>query len=294
MESWNAPAALQTLGLACKVRSLQAGGLELLQFGKSAVYRLPEGLVARVSRPGNALETIEAGIRLATWLHGRGFPLAPPADISPVQAGEAIVSFWDWRGPSRAVSAEEMAQLLRDFHRETDHYEGVLPGLDPAAEIATRLWALDRDELLDGNDAETLWAWQRHLELRLASVSSTLGRGPIHGDAQQTNAWAAADGPLLFDFDQVARGPREWDLVAEAVAPRRFARNRSFYEGLLSHYGFPVTTWPGFTDAALAHELLLTLARVRLDAHIHGPQTEAERRMAYWRGDPRPPVWRGF
>lgn len=293
MEGWNAIAAHQALDAACSARKIAADRTEMIQFAKSAVYRISTDLVARVSPPGSDLANIEAGRQLAGWLDQAGFPVAPPAiDIAPVQVGKSSVSFWRWRGPARPVSPEEMADLLAGFHQVTDRYRAVLPELDPTRTAADRLLHLEAQGLIGDADIEVLWAWQRHLQSRLRLASSVLGRGVIHGNAHKSNAWAAPDGPLLLDFDRVARGPREWDLLVESVDPRRFARDRSFYERLLARYGFPVTSWPGFTDAALSQELLLTLARIELDGR--GTRTEAERRMAYWRGDPRPPVWRGF
>ena len=65
------------------------------------------------------------------------------------------------------------------------------------------------------------------LNEQFQSLEFTLPPGPIHGDAHTSNLLTDHGQVVLLDFEAVAAGPWEWDLVPTAVACERFrlARN---------------------------------------------------------------------
>jgi aminoglycoside phosphotransferase (APT) family kinase protein len=55
-------------------------------------------------------------------------------------------------------------------------------------------------------------------------VEPVLPGGVIHGQAEIGNVLLRADDPVFIDFECVATGPREWDLIDTAVTMTRFGR----------------------------------------------------------------------
>lgn len=85
------------------------------------------------------------------------------------------------------------------------------------------------------------------LERELQEVRFTLGRGLIQGDPQHRNALHTANGgAVLCDWDTIAQGQPEWDLVTVEVHCRRFGYGRSHYQAFADTYGWDVTAWPGY------------------------------------------------
>jgi len=104
---------------------------------------------------------------------------------------------------------------------------------------------LEADPPLPDDDRQ--WLDQRRRELidAYAGLDSALGIGWIHGDAYPGNTLWDGNRALLSDWDEVARGPRELDLVNThhgARTGRSAVERAAFTEA----YGWDVTTWPGF------------------------------------------------
>ena len=67
----------------------------------------------------------------------------------------------------------------------------------------------------------------------------------IHGDMHYGNVLCLPGRRLLLiDFDQVCRGPLEWDLVPNLVTARRFGMPAADYQAFCAAYGHDLRTSP--------------------------------------------------
>lgn len=85
---------LTVLAAACATAGLDSNDAELLRLSENAVYRLPGGVVVRISRPGQ-LSAAKREVEVARWLEVSGVPAVQAiSDIThPVEAGEHAVTF---------------------------------------------------------------------------------------------------------------------------------------------------------------------------------------------------------
>lgn len=305
---WTTQAARNALEVGARSLGLVYERLELLRFGTNAVYRLhPDPFIVRISRPGADPLAIQREWDLCIWLAGLHYPVPSPAlEVMqrPLAVYESVLSVWRYIPPPAPgpdgrrlePTLEQMAALLRGLHGLREPCPVPLPRFDPLGLIAERLRALAAAGQISPSDAEVLWRWQRWLAPRfeLAVAESQLGRGLIHGDAHRGNLILGSRGePYLLDWDYAAIGPREWDLIPEALGPRRFGRPAAEYMSFARAYGHDVTAWPHFQTTALARELLITVWRLEVEA-ISPVRSESRLRMRYWRREPGPPRWSAF
>jgi hypothetical protein len=292
MKAWLAADAKVPLETLRSLLSLR-GEIHLLHFAKSAVFSLPEeNIVAKVSRPGAELEDFRRGMRFANWLEDRGLPgsrLAGEMAQEPYRIGEHYLSFWRMDNFRPVRSGAEFGQALRSFHSEINPFPERLPDLDPLADIAAMLESLREDYPAD---VDLLWSWHHRLGEEWGATESLLGAGPLHGNAHRGNSARRGRDLCMLDYELLSWGPREWDLVPEALRLRRYGQAHRDYELFSRTYGFDVFSWPGFQNMVLVRELLATVFRMLADAGLGG-ETESRRRLLYWRGKPSP-IWRGF
>jgi Ser/Thr protein kinase RdoA (MazF antagonist) len=124
------------------------------------------------------------------------------------------------------LSAGEAGGSLRALHDALARYPGPLPDRSAVlAEIDWLLAALGPSELSDERD-------------RLAPMLERSERGgqPLHGDASMTNLLSTGAGPRWNDFEDVCRGPLEWDVVG-LVEDARDRRGDAFAAEVLTAYG---------------------------------------------------------
>ena len=63
---------------------------------------------------------------------------------------------------------------------------------------------------------------------------------------------------MLLDFDAVAIGPREWDLMPTAIAVDRYGLPEEQYQEFAETYGFDVRAWEGYPVLRGVRELTMT------------------------------------
>ena len=99
------------------------------------------------------------------------------------------------------------------------------------------------------SQASQSWLEERITQLRRqwSALYLLLPAGLIHGDAHIGNLMRAASGQaVLGDWDHVASGPREWDLVQIHYMDRRFGRaGKDGIDAFAGAYGWDIRTWPG-------------------------------------------------
>lgn len=165
-----------------------------------------------------------------------------------------VVSFWHAvpaNGSSPTVG--DLAALLRRFHSLPSPPVD-LPLFDPFAAVPARL----RHAAVDGDDLRFLDSLHERLEEEYERLEFSAPIGLIHGDAHRGNVLIQDGKPLLLDFEVVAIGPREWDLVPTALAVDRFRLDEATYKSFAAIYGRDVREWAGYPVLRAIRELTMT------------------------------------
>lgn len=241
---------IEILRAACVHAGVDDSAATPLHRHATSVWLLPAaGFVARISHSPDDRARATQAIAITRWLVRHDFPATAPAPVDqPVQVGDVSVTFWRYYPQNRPVSpgAAALGALLRRLH-QLPTPPVVLPAYAPLVRIGQALErAADLPEEVLAEDDRTWLIHRRHDLLdAYRHLESTLGVGMIHGDAYPGNTLWNGDQPVLGDWDEIAWGPRELDLINthQGVRVGRSAEERAAF----SHaYGWDVTTWPGF------------------------------------------------
>jgi aminoglycoside phosphotransferase (APT) family kinase protein len=230
---------------ACIAVRLRSNDVTLLHKHATSVWLLRDvGVVARISFASEDRSRIARAVAVTRWLDQQGFPAVQPMDVDqPLDVGQMSVTFWRYypQGGKSAPGAAHLGRLLKDLHR--------LPSppvdLHPYQPLSHLGLSLESDVRLSADD--TAWLAQRRVELldEYAAIDTSLGVGFIHGDAYPGNTLWDGDGVRLSDWDEIAIGPRELDLV-NTHQGARVGRSKEERDAFTKAYGWDVTAWPGF------------------------------------------------
>jgi Ser/Thr protein kinase RdoA (MazF antagonist) len=244
------PLAEEAFGLlreVCGQLGVDSRSAQLMRLRSNAVFKLRGDMVVRIATAPDALTRLPVVLAVARWLADRGFPTVRPVDEIPGQPivyGGRAVTFWRYVRSRGRPTTQELGRILRNLHREpvppmplrrlTDPLAEVRHAVEHRAEVLTagqRAWLGDRIEELTGR-----WG--------------NLETGPpvlLHGDAWIDNLLRCQDGHVvLLDWDGVAVGPREWDLVHTYHGQRRFGLSAADVEEFARAYGADLRLWPGY------------------------------------------------
>ncbi len=186
------------------------------------VHLKPAPVVARVATCMPKLRTpisdwLGLEIAVTTYLSEQGAPVVAPSRELPPGPHEYdgfAISFWTYvrTDPDRTPTAADCSAMLVDLHDALRSYPGELPMLG-ANDIPRGLEMLDQaGNVLSQADVDLLRVAAERLRPFWEAPSGDLQ--PLHGDAHPGNLIAARDGGLVWiDFEDVCRGPVEWDFA---------------------------------------------------------------------------------
>jgi Ser/Thr protein kinase RdoA (MazF antagonist) len=232
----------------------------LLRLHSNAIFALPSaGLLVRIATNPDALTGVRAAVAVTRWLAARGFPCVVPADIDeqPLVERDRVVSIWRYvpTVPGPPATGSDLGRLLRVLHAEPlpPHPPGQLG--DPFGSVANAIQETPQAM----SDAHRSWLSDRIAELRelWPSIEFPHPQGLIHGDAHPNNLMRTSSGGIILgDWDHVAVGPREWDLVQIHYTRRRFGRpSEEDIEGFTEAYGWDIRGWPGLDTVIAIREI---------------------------------------
>ncbi|MFA1550753.1 phosphotransferase [Actinomadura chokoriensis] len=241
--------AHQILDEVCNRVGLDPTGAELLRLRSNAVFKLRAPIIARIATAPTAVERLPAVLAVTRWLADRGFPTIRPADDitgQPMNVDGAAITFWHYiPTASTPATTADLGRLLHALHTGPTPPLRLRTLVDPLASI--RATVQHQPGVLDHDD-------QRWLRDRIADLTDAWHALPfrepptlLHGDAWIDNLLRHEDGHvLLSDWDSVALGPREWDLVHSYHGQRRFGLSPADVNDFATAYGYDLREWSGY------------------------------------------------
>ncbi len=291
---WTDTDAYRAVTAMCELAGLQAAP-ELLRFGNNAVFGIGAAHVVRVMRPTSSETDVQREIELVREFARLDVPVIRLAQLAvqqPLKAHGCLSTVWERLDePGRDNLYGPFGQLLHTFHERTTKLRLPLEPWQPLASSERRLAALDGH--YSPGDIAMLTRWSRRIAVELGQVEPVLPGGVIHGQAEVGNVLLRAGFPVLIDFERVAIGPREWDLIDTAVTVSRFGLAEQRYRDFANSYGFDVRAWEGYETYRRLWELRATTWLMQSGHHSRAAAREVEVRLQTWRDNDPDTRWSG-
>jgi aminoglycoside phosphotransferase (APT) family kinase protein len=172
------------------------------------------------------------------------------------------VSFWAYYpqpdGKASPTSVH-LARILRSLHTApTVPFE--LETWQPLTSLSAALHDPATARNLADDDRAWLLGRVNEVRAQVIALEWPLGPGLIHSDAWAGNLlWHTTAGPdavVMGDWDGVAYGPREVDLIPTWHAAIRYGRGEQWTKDFADTYGYDLTTWNGFSVLLAMRDLV--------------------------------------
>jgi hypothetical protein len=264
---------------ACTAVGLDATGAQLMRGQTNAVIRLAsEPIVVKIARNGTNPQEVHRTVGLVRWLMDLGFPTVPlhRPETQPIVIDGHPVTLWTYLPqPGYPVPAGAIAKPLDVLH-SLSKPPVALEQLDVCAAIRR---SLDNTTTLRQGELDFLNDRLRSLRQALTEVTYELESAVLQGDPQHGNALHDRERAVLCDWDSVALGQPEWDLVTIEVHCRRFGYGAQHYNQFAEAYGWDVTGWPGYPVLRDLRELRMITTNARKATHEPAKLLEVQRRI---------------
>lgn len=293
MTTFTAPTSLLTLHSACaQVGWDLPSDPELVRLGENAVWRLPEGVIARVARSEDRYAQAQRGVALARWMAEHQVPVAAPIEgiDNPHRTPEGgVVTFWQEIPQARPASPGQLGAALASLHRMPAPSHVDLPRAAAVDKAEGRLRVVDLEE----EDRAALLELAARLQGEYAGLSYELEPTVVHGDAHAANLMATPHGEVGWvDLDGVGWGQPEWDLVLTAIEHECGWVTDREYGQFVDAYGYDVMDAPAYATLRGIRLLRMTSWLAQLPGAVE--RAEVERRVRDLRGGGSIRGWRAF
>jgi hypothetical protein len=282
----------EILDASCRRAGLPAADAQLLSAGENHVYRLPNGVIARVSKPGQE-QAASREVFLGRWLNANGVrtvqPYASLQVEQPVIVEGHPITFWHDLGDHRPGTPREVAAVLKQLHSLPT------PGT-MVAQVAPFVRLEDRINTATWLSADNrTWLLARLEDLQAAWTDRPRGLPDslIHGDAWAGNVVSTNEGVTFLDLERCTIGPPEWDLTSTACRVTSYSTlSAEDYADYCETYGLDVTRWDGFDLFRDIRELRVTSYAAYRAQHDPTLRPNAVTRVDCLRGLNGPRPWR--
>ncbi|MGV9662765.1 phosphotransferase [Nocardia niigatensis] len=285
---------LSVLKAACIAAGLDPNGAELLRLSENAIYKLPGGVVVRISRPGQQTAA-QREANVARWLEASGICAVQVISgvAQPVVIDGRAVTFWKELPPHQHGTPAQVAGALKQLHALAPPADFVLGEVAPFVRLEERITAAT---ILYDDDRHWMVDHLAALRQRWADLPNGLPWCVIHGDAWVGNVVSTDDGQvILLDLERTSIGPPEWDLVHTAIKWKSFGWiTEAEYTEFATVYGHDVTTWAGFELLRDIREFRMTTMAVQTASSNPAWREQAEHRLACVRGRFGARPWAGW
>ncbi len=285
---------LSVLRAACLSAGMEAGGAQEMRFGAGTDYRLPSGVVVRISHPDHRPEA-RREIEAAHWLTRSGVATLHtlPNVRQPLEIQGRTVTFWQVPPLYHHGAVDDMAAALLRLHSLAPPTTFALGQLQPFRGIAEMIGTTD---LFTGEDRRWLHDHLAELRGRWADLPNGMQWCVIHGEAWGRDFAATVDDDvLMLNLENLSIGPPEWDLVPTAIAYASLGWITSAqYARFCDTYHRDVMRWPGFFLLRDILEFRMTMDAVRAAGADPVHRDQARWRLACIRGDEGPRQWPGW
>ncbi|TYB47804.1 phosphotransferase family protein [Actinomadura chibensis] len=247
--------ALAEVGARCRVPVDDARLVH--QHSNSAIALPTAQLLVRLAGNPDAFTNVASSVAITRWLARQGYPCVVPAEVDPFLVTGRVVSVWRLLDVAHQplATAAELGELLRDLHHRPSPPVALQKLTDPFGSVAA---AIEQHPDAMAEDDRT-WLNGRVGRLRRiwTDLRPTLPTGLVHGDAHTNNVIRLTTGQVVLgDWDHVARGPREWDLIQVHYMARRFGRHTlEDLDRFTAAYGWDVRDWPGIESLIQIREI---------------------------------------
>ncbi|SDQ32079.1 phosphotransferase family protein [Thermostaphylospora chromogena] len=260
---------------------LDTADARLMRVRSNAVFKLRGEIVVRIATAPDALTRLPVVLDVARWLAERGFPTVRPADElcdHPIVRSGRVITFWRYIPVSGTPTTGELGRVLRDLHRLPVPPFALKRLADPLAEV--RRCVETHSDVL--TPQQRCWLRERIAELteRWNELEDVDPPVLLHGDAWIDNLLRRDDGDVvLCDWDGVAVGRREWDLVHTYHGQRRFGLTCADVDDFAAAYGHDLRDWPGYSTLMEVRDMYAIGVHIRNAAGDPFSRRELPRRL---------------
>lgn len=273
------------LRAACAKVGIETAGAELLNLSENALYKLPGGVVVRISRQGQQTAA-RREVEVARWLEASGIQAVQviPDVEQPVVVDDRAVTFWRELPPHEHGTPGQVAGALRQLHRLAPPANFSLGEVEPFVRLSERI---DAASTLTDDDRRWMHEHLNELRERWVDLPKGLPWCVIHGDAWVGNVVSTADGSvILLDLERTSTGPPEWDLVHTAIKWKSFDWiTEKQYAEFCDVYGYDVTKWEGFELLRDIREFRMTTMAAQAATSNPNCRDQARHRLECIRGN---------
>jgi hypothetical protein len=212
------------------------------------VHLRPAPVVARVMTGtvvlhDNPERWLSREVSVLKFLAASGLAVRPSPliDPGPYQRDGLWLTFCEWLGDHKRADldrgADTLGRALRDLHDALSGFPGELGDLlDVQRDIERLHGELRTTEALSRRAIDSLR--DRLLVLTDTVFAAPLPVQAVHGDVSLTNLLFTNDRLVWNDFEDVFRGPLEWDVASFVGALRARGADASFVKRVLAAYGW--------------------------------------------------------
>ncbi|WP_309115967.1 aminoglycoside phosphotransferase family protein [Saccharothrix sp.] len=241
-----------------------------------------------VARVGVGDHTNDANRMLAVvrWLIEQDFPAPRPLDgLAATHIRGRTITFWRYyhqpvssEGPP--LDSAALGELVRRLHSLPEP-PVKLPTWRPLLSLEQMVSDSGSNAVLSPSDRSWLLTRIPALRAELERMDMPLGFGLIHGDAWAGNLMVdpARHTVLLGDWDSIAFGPREVDLVPSWHAARRYRNSPTWATRFADRYGYDLSSSPAFDLLMEMRDFVQLSGPLRHAAHSPRHATALRQRL---------------